>query len=168
MKTLFNKYMDYKNKYLKYKQKYMNIKNKKVAFDFDGVLHLSVNDPESSGQVHPIEKIRNNAKKLKPNNYIIKKIYEYYEDGYTVFIITHRPSSEINTVNDFCKIHGLNEIIAPHNRLFAQGNKGDLMKHHNIKILFDDSANVLENVKSKYPDFKLYHIYNKKGKYNLF
>tara|TARA_Y100000589_G_C26888005_1_gene520853 strand:+ start:10 stop:519 length:510 start_codon:yes stop_codon:yes gene_type:complete len=163
-----------KYKYLKYKKKYLSLKqqfgtsNKKVAFDFDGVIHLSVYRPDKSGQVHPIEEIRNNASKLKLNIKIYNKIKQYYENGYEIYIVTHRYESERNTVNEFCEINKLNSFIKEENIFHVRGNKGDHMNKNNIFILYDDSVNVLKDVKSKYPNFELYHVYNQQGNYRKF
>tara|TARA_Y100000589_G_C27158951_1_gene631977 strand:- start:351 stop:1766 length:1416 start_codon:yes stop_codon:yes gene_type:complete len=137
----------------------------KIAFDFDGVLHLSVDKPETNGQVHPEWHKINNEKnkldqKLEPNQIIIDLIKYFHKKNYEIFIISH--NKKLKKIQDnFLKRVGLRDIIPDTNIASGQINKCNQIKLFCADILFDDSTNVLKDIKSECPKTILYRVKNK-------
>lgn len=117
-----------------------------IGFDFDGVLHISVKRPLRNGQI--INKPGLNFKQIKPNTTIIKLIKEYHKMNYKIFIISHRFGSN-KYINNFLKRMNINEIIPPERVYTVKGNKFFHLKKNNIDLFFEDSTNVLQNIKKK-------------------
>lgn len=137
-----------------------------IGYDFDGVLHVSVTKPSSNGQIHALPYLFNSPYKLQPNYQIIQQITKQYNLGHKIYIVTHRQSQ--NSYNTICKFLGrsdvnLSNVISCRNIHLVSGNKGDILNKLNIYTFYDDSVNVLNDIKRKYYNINLYQV----NPYNL-
>ena len=131
--------------------------NKKISYDFDGVLHVSVTKPDPNGQIHPLRSVMYSANKLIPNMTVINLIKKQIDEGIRIYIITHRTSKQsFNVIKKFLSRTdiGLNNIKS-NDIYLVYGNKGNVLNKHNIKTHYDDSINVLNAIKEKYSNIKL-------------
>ena len=131
--------------------------NKKISYDFDGVLHVSVTKPDPNGQIHPLRSVMYLANKLIPNMTVINLIKKQIDEGIRIYIITHRTSKQsFNVIKKFLSRTdiGLNNIKS-NDIYLVYGNKGNVLNKHNIKTHYDDSINVLNAIKEKYSNIKL-------------
>ena len=112
---------------------------KTIGYDFDGVIHKTVGKPMKNGQRYAIgndfelnDKIYNVIKRNNKNNQ---------------YIITARPKEDREIINNTLKKFGLkfNKII------YTNGNsKVNSIKKLNINEYYDDSYNVIEDIKFKW------------------
>jgi endonuclease/exonuclease/phosphatase family metal-dependent hydrolase len=123
------------------------IDDKRIGYDFDGVLHISVSEPDEKG----IRYIDNLTGPYIPYNRIINQIHKQLLNNYIVCIISSRKESTIEeTIQNFLKntvlepyINEINVIILPDNM-----NKVDIIKSQNLYSFYDDNC------------FNIIHIHN--------
>lgn len=132
-------------------------KVEKISFDFDGVLHTSVKyPPDPDGQIHPISSLRHKPYDMKPNKVIIDEIKRLTNLGHEIYIISHRGKKSQQTINTFLNYHKI--PIDKRNIFTISGNKGDLLNKMNIMTHYDDSINVLIDIRMKYKKITLHHV----------
>lgn len=137
-----------------------------IGYDFDGVLHISVTKPDPNGQIHPLPNFRHMPNYLQPNQKIINQIKSQFQQGNKIFIITARQSiNSLNTINTFLsrKDVNLNSIINYNDIILSKGNKGITLAQKNINTFYDDSINILNDIKKFNPNIRLFLV----NPYNL-
>lgn len=141
-----------------------------IGFDFDGVLHTCVMEPPQEiheygkkryQQYHPDwGKIRSLIESGCKNDEIIQYIQQLIKTKKNVFIMSHNTELGKKGIRNFLKKCDIN--ILPDHIIAQSGNKGDLLKKHEVSLFYDDSSRVLANIKNVYKEcvLKLYHHKN--------
>lgn len=114
------------------------------GYDFDGVLHTSVTEPDSLGQRHP----ESGEGPFTPFEKIIKKIKNNIINGDNVYIITARSSFEKLVVKKFLDENGLSELK---DRVYFTDNQDKTTILNNLQIneFYDDSCLRINELDSK-------------------
>ena len=139
----------------------------RVSYDFDGVLHKDMYYTDN-GQGHPVSHTK---KKLTPIKMMINK-FSKDKNNYDVHIITHRGKKSKKLIYKFLK---RNNIYLPYRKIHTIGHKKN--KSHTIKKIksikhYEDSTNVLKDIRKLNKDVELFFIntnkyLNKKKKINV-
>ncbi|AYV85519.1 MAG: hypothetical protein Satyrvirus21_3 [Satyrvirus sp.] len=131
---------------------------KNIGYDFDGVLHVDVSDPDSEGQRHATSEYG----PYRPFSEIINKIENDFGEGYNIYIITARENDKNNreAVKTFINSTKLKKIF-DHIKIYYTSNNDKTEIIHQLKIntFYDDSClrikelyNSMEN--NKLPDME--------------
>ena len=121
----------------------------KVAYDFDGVIHMNVEKTDMQGQRYATD---NN-----PNNFIrksfikiLQKIKDYHTAGiYEQFILSARANKAI-IIETLRKLNITEDIIPDVNVLFARSNeKWMIIGQKEINEFYDDSCSVIVSIQEK-------------------
>ena len=127
-----------------------------VSYDFDGVLHKDMYYT-SDGQGHPHSHTKT---KLKPIKMMLNK-FNKDKDKYDVHIITHRRKKSRKLIYEFLKN---NKIYLPYKKIHTIGpnkNKSYTIKKIKSKKHYEDSVNVLRDIRSKNKNVDLVFINTK-------
>lgn len=135
---------------------------KRVAYDFDGVIHTDVTDPDiGSGQRHPINSDSTNNKLFQKICKII--MLNTIENGNNQYIITARrdTSKNRNIIEQHLKeIYKLDPRIQTSlpfaNIVFSKISKSIDIEFHKINDFYDDSCNIINEIKSNFD--KLFNL----------
>jgi hypothetical protein len=103
-----------------------------IGYDFDGVLHKSVSDPDEKGERHGTDL------KLIPFNEILDKINNDIKMNHKLYIITarNRDNDSLNTITKFLSRMNIRNMSV----LFSNGeDKSDLMEKFCIEEFYEDS-----------------------------
>jgi hypothetical protein len=138
-----------------------------ISYDFDGVLHKDMYYT-SNGQGHPKSHTK---KRLKPIRIMLDK-FNKDKNKYDVHIITHRSQKSRKLIYDFLKN---NKIYLPYRKIHTIGykkNKSITIKKIKSKIHYEDSVNVLKDIRMKNKSVELVfintnHHLNNKSKLKL-
>jgi hypothetical protein len=132
----------------------------KVAYDFDGVIHMNVEKTDMQGQRYATD---NN-----PNNFIrksfikiLQKIKDYHTAGiYEQFILSSRTYKAI-IIETLRKLNITEDMIPDVNVLFARSNeKWMIIQQKEINEFYDDSCSVIVSVQEKRLTNDLPHLNN--------
>jgi endonuclease/exonuclease/phosphatase (EEP) superfamily protein YafD len=120
-----------------------------IAYDFDGVFHKSVGEPDSVGQRHALS--------LDVNTYvpfmkIIEQIKQQQREGHKIFIITaHCESFLVKKYLQKFKLQNIKIFVT------CNGDKSKILKKYHIHHFYDDSIlriNEILKQKANLPDLK--------------
>jgi len=117
----------------------ISIITKNIGYDFDGVLHTNVTEPDNEKQRHPI----NLTGPYEPFSKIIDKIEKDILDGNNVFIITARPKKliHVNALQLHINSTKLKKYINKISFLYTGGqNKTKIINELGISAFYDDSC----------------------------
>ena len=132
----------------------------KVAYDFDGVIHMNVEKTDLQGQRYATD---NN-----PNNFIrksfikiLQKIKDYHTAGiYEQFILSSRAYKDI-IIETLRKLNITEDMIPDVNVLFARSNeKWMIIQQKEINEFYDDSCSVIVSIQEKRLTNDLPHLNN--------
>ena len=132
----------------------------KVAYDFDGVIHMNVEKTDMQGQRYATD---NN-----PNNFIrksfikiLQKIKDYHTAGiYEQFILSSRTYKAI-IIETLRKLNITEDMIPDVNVLFARSNeKWMIIQQKEINEFYDDSCSVIVSIQEKRLTNDLPHLNN--------
>ena len=132
----------------------------KVAYDFDGVIHMNVEKTDMQGQRYATD---NN-----PNNFIrksfikiLQKIKDYHTAGiYEQFILSSRTYKGI-IIETLRKLNITEDMIPDVNVLFARSNeKWMIIQQKEINEFYDDSCSVIVSIQEKRLTNDLPHLNN--------
>ena len=132
------------------------------GYDFDGVLHISVTQPDKTGQRHA--KIWYGPYHAetwygpyKPFKKIIEKIKNNLSDGDNVYIITARSSDSQPTINKFLEDNNLSELK---DKVYYTDNQDKTVVLNNLQIneFYDDSCLRINELSSKMKNNLLPHL----------
>ena len=132
----------------------------KVAYDFDGVIHMNVEKTDMQGQRYATD---NN-----PNNFIrksfikiLQKIKDYHTSGiYEQFILSSRAYKAI-IIETLRKLNITEDMIPDVNVLFARSNeKWMIIQQKEINEYYDDSCSVIVSIQEKRLTNDLPHLNN--------
>lgn len=112
---------------------------KAIGYDFDGVLHTNVGEPDNYGQRHP-----NNYDYIDPKyafSLIIDKICNEIEKKTKIYIITARDENSLTIITNFLNKTKLKKKI-PDNNIFFTRNTNKKKIIYNLKLdeFYDDSC----------------------------
>jgi len=120
-----------------------------VAFDFDGVLHKSIQKTDSNGQRHPEHSMTYD--KLIKFDKIMKYIYILRRNGSQIEILSSRKDTKV--IQEFIKNNNvLNHVLLNTGITIistAGASKSSFIFGKNISSFYDDSASVLKEVLSE-------------------
>ena len=121
----------------------------KVAYDFDGVIHMNVEKTNDEGQRYATDNNPNNFIR-KSFMKIIQKIKDYHTSGiYEQFILSSRADKSI-IIETLRKLNISENIIPDVNILFAKYNeKWLIIRQKEINEFYDDSCSVIVSVQEK-------------------
>ena len=132
----------------------------KVAYDFDGVIHLSVGPTDNQGQRFATTNDPTNFIK-KSFIKILEKIKDYHASGmYQQFILSARADKSI-IIETLRKLNITADIIPDVNILTARSNeKWRIIQQKEINEYYDDSCSVIVSVQEKRVTNDLPHLNN--------
>ena len=117
----------------------ISVLTKNIGYDFDGVLHMSVTEPDREGQRHPFHI---NGPFLLFDE-IIDQIEKNIINDDKVLIITARPNTKFSydVITRFLNTTKLKSRIDQIEILFSNsGSKVNLLNHYGINAFYDDSC----------------------------
>ena len=125
------------------------------GYDFDGVLHTSVSQPDNKGQRHPTHF----HGPFTPFVKIIEKIKTNLADGDSVYIITARSSNSKQYVNEFLDKNNLSQLK---DKVYYTNNqdKTKVLNELQINDFYDDSCLRINELYSKMQSGLLPHLKN--------
>ena len=120
-------------------------KTRKIAYDFDGVIHSYVGPPDKNGQRGALSSNLTYLLKF-PFRKIIDQIQEYYKKGYEQFIVSAR--NDMSFIIDYLrKIQITEQMIPDENVLSAWSDvKWEMLAQKEINEFYDDSCIVILNI----------------------
>lgn len=112
-----------------------------IGYDFDGVLHLDVEEADEIGQRHAV----NDEGPYRPFNKMVQHLRKRLDSGYPVFIITSRTQNPISVkaVQTHLAQCGLSNVPVYY---ASGGSKVDLLRQLEINQYFDDSCVQIEEI----------------------
>lgn len=121
----------------------MEIANKKVSFDFDGVMHKSVIE----GTIHPIHIWAH--KSLEPFHEMHDALKEESKTN-KIIIVTKRDQAHINVILDFLEMHGLEveQVICTNNK-----EKLPYLLELNVSKHYDDEISIGKDLEANGIEF---------------
>ena len=123
------------------------------GYDFDGVLHISVTQPDKTGQRHA----ETWEGPYKPFKKIIEKIKNNLSNGDNVYIITARSSFSESTINRFLDDNDLSQLK---DKVYYTDNQDKTVVLNNLQIneFYDDSCLRINELSSKMKNNLLPHL----------
>ena len=145
-----------------------NKAHRKIAYDFDGVIHTYVGKSNADGQRAALS---NNPETLikHHSSKIIKQIKEYFTRGYTQYILSARIDTW-HIINILRKLQITAEMIPDENVLSAWSDvKWKTLQDKGINEFYDDSCITIYNVQKNRKELpqldKLYLVFPEKSKW---
>jgi len=124
---------------------------KRAAFDYDGIIHRDVSQPDENGQRHPIPGL--GPEEYKRFEAIYKIIQEKQTSGYEIYIITARDKFFEPSIKSVLTRFGLSNITIVTN----SSPKSKALRTLKINEFYDDSDSnlreIVDNI-STLPDLK--------------
>ena len=128
--------------------------NQVIVFDFDGVVHLCVGPPTSSGQVHPLY-------------FSVKKLlaHDCRNDDVCELIRSHRAQGDFVAIvsnNTTLGVSGIRALLRKWNVVVddvrvCSGNKVPILKELGANVFYDDSANKVAEARRGMPNLRVIH-----------
>jgi len=145
-----------------------NKAHRKIAYDFDGVIHTYVGKSNADGQRAALT---NNPETLVKHHSskFIKQIKEYFTRGYKQYILSARIDSW-HIINILRKLQITGEMIPDENVLSAWSDvKWKTLRDKKINEFYDDSCITIYNVQKNRKELpqldKLYLVFPEKSKW---
>lgn len=145
-----------------------NKAHRKIAYDFDGVIHTYVGKSDPGGQRAALT---NNSETLIKHHSIkfIKQIKEYFTRGYKQYILSARIDTW-HIINILRKLQITAEMIPDENVLSAWSDvKWKTLRDKGINEFYDDSCITIYNVQKNRKELpqldKLYLVFPEKSKW---
>jgi len=140
--------------------------HRKIAYDFDGVIHTYVGKSDAGGQRSALS---NHLETLVKHHSIkiLEKIKEYFARGYKQYILSARIDTW-HIINILRKMHITAEMIPDENVLSAWSDvKWKVLKDKGINEFYDDSCITIYNVQKNRKELpllnKLYLVFPEKS-----
>lgn len=116
---------------------------KKIGFDFDGVVHIDVTEPDAKGVRHPLNHDDPNPNPFSQMHDIIKS---ENSKGNEIFVITARDEKNYDLIRNYLNKNELDFINDDHIILLNNTPKSYALRKYEIQVFYDDSPNYINNI----------------------